>query len=128
MSPELYVQVARRLGPAIAPYGVTLYGPDTASAANARPYVAAMIANPDVFQWFSSIATHEYFTAHQLPDLIADVRAAGSNLPVYITEYTSFRYGAMDRGQEASNEMGHMLDSLQVYASLMNAGADNAVY
>ncbi len=128
MSPELYVDVAGRLGPKIAPYGVTLYGPDTASAANARPYVAAMVANPEVFQWFSAIATHEYFTAHDLAGLMADVRAAGSNLPVYITEYTSFRYGAMDRGQEASNEIGHMLDSLQVYASLMNAGADNAIY
>jgi hypothetical protein len=34
----------------------------------------------------------------------------------------------MDRGQEASNEIGHMIDSLQVYASLMNAGADAALY
>jgi hypothetical protein len=128
MSPELYVEVARQLGPRVAQYGVTLYGPDTASAGNARPYVAAMVANPDVLQWFSSIATHEYFTAHELPALIADVRAAGSSLPVYITEYTSFRFGAMDRGQEATNEIGHMLDSLQVYASLMNAGADAAIY
>ena len=128
MSPELYVEVARRLGPAVAQHGVTLYGPDTASAGNARPYVAAMAANPDVLQWFSSIATHEYFTTHELPALISDVRAAGSSLPVYITEYTSFRFGAMDRGQEATNEIGHMLDSLQVYASLMNAGADAAIY
>jgi hypothetical protein len=49
-------------------------------------------------------------------------------MPVYVTEYTSFRFGAMDRGQEATNEIGHMLDSLQVYASLMNAGADAAIY
>lgn len=128
MSPELYVEVARRLGPKLAPFGVTLYGPDTASAANARPYVEALAANPDALRWFSSIATHEYFTSHELPDLIADVRAAGSSLPVYVTEYTSFRFGAMDRGQEATNELGHMLDSLQVYASLMNAGADAAIY
>ncbi|HZO31363.1 MAG TPA: hypothetical protein VFH48_35825 [Chloroflexota bacterium] len=126
--PHMYVEVARKLGPRIAPYGVTLYGPDTASAGNARPYFAAMAADPEALRWFSSIATHEYFTTHELRELIADVRAAGSSLPVYITEYTSFRFGAMDRGQEATNEMGHMLDSLQVYASLMNAGADAAIY
>jgi hypothetical protein len=126
--PDLYVEVARRLGPKVAQYGVTLYGPDTASAGNARPYVARLVDDPDVLQWFSSIATHEYFTTHELRELIADVRGAGSTLPVYITEYTSFRFGAMDRGQEATNEMGHMLDSLQVYASLMNAGADAAIY
>jgi O-glycosyl hydrolase len=126
--PELYVEVARKLGPKVAQYGVTLYGPDTASAANARPYVAALVDDPEALKWFGAIATHEYFTNHELRDLIADVRSANSTLPVYVTEYTSFRFGAMDRGQEASNEMGHMLDSLQVFASLMNAGADAAIY
>jgi hypothetical protein len=126
--PDLYVEVARKLGPKIAPYGVGLYGPDTASAANARPYVQALAADPEAWRWFSAIATHEYFTAHELRDLIGDVRAVSPTLPVYVTEYTSFRFGAMDRGQEASNEIGHMLDSLQVYASLMNAGADAAIY
>jgi O-glycosyl hydrolase len=126
--PDLYVQVARALGPRVAQYGVTLYGPDTASAGNARPYVRQILHDPDVFRWFGAIATHEYFVDHELRELIGDVRAAGSSLPVYVTEYTSFRFGAMDRGQEATNEMGHMLDSLQVYASLMNAGADAALY
>ncbi len=126
--PDMYVEIARKLGPRIAQHGVTLYGPDTASAGNARPYFAALAADPEALQWFSSIATHEYFAGHELRELIADVRAVNSTLPIYITEYTSFRFGAMDRGQEASNEMGHMLDSLQVYASLMNAGADAAIY
>lgn len=125
---DLYVEAARKLGPRIAPYGVKLYGPDTASAGNARPYFARMAAEPDVLRWFGAVATHEYFTTHELPQLIADVRAVSPSMPVYITEYTSFRYGAMDRGQEATNEIGHMLDSLQVYASLMNAGADAALY
>jgi O-glycosyl hydrolase len=126
--PELYVEVARRLGPRVARYGVTLYGPDTASAANARPYVQQLVADPDVLRWFGAIATHEYFVTHELGELVADVRAVSPNLPIYVTEYTSFRFGAMDRGQEATNEIGQMLDSLQVYASLMNAGADAALY
>jgi hypothetical protein len=126
--PDLYAEVARRLGPRIAPYGVKLYGPDTASAANARPYLAALAAQPDALQWFGAVATHEYFAAHDLTGLVADVRAVSPSMPVYVTEYTSFRFGALDRGQEASNEIGQMLDSLQVYASLMNAGADAAIY
>jgi O-glycosyl hydrolase len=126
--PELYVEVARRLGPRVARFGVTLYGPDTASAANARPYLARLAAEPDALQWFGAVATHEYFTTHELRELIADVRSISPKMPVYVTEYTSFRFGAMDRGQEARNEIGHMLDSLQVYASLMNAGADAAIY
>lgn len=126
--PDLYLEVARRLGPRVAPYGVTLYGPDTASAANALPYTDLILHDPDVLQWFGAIATHEYFTDHQLAELIWRVRSVNPSLPVYVTEYTSFRFGAMDRGQEARNEMGHMIDSLQVYASLMNAGADAALY
>ncbi|MFN8633302.1 MAG: hypothetical protein U0893_05550 [Chloroflexota bacterium] len=126
--PDLYAEIASKLGPRLSQYGVLLYGPDTASAANARPYVARLLDDPDTLHWFGAIATHEYFTSHELADLVADVRAGGSELPVYVTEYTSFRFGALDRGQEASNEIGQMLDSLQVYASLMNAGADAAIY
>jgi hypothetical protein len=107
---------------------VKLYGPDTASAANAIPYVQRMLADPEVLVHFDAVATHEYFTEHAIADLVRMVRDGGSNLPIYVTEYTSFRYGAMDRGQEATNEVGHMLDSLQVYASIMNAGADAALY
>ena len=77
--PHMYVEIARKLGPRIAQHGVTLYGPDTASAGNARPYFAALAADGEALQWFSSIATHEYFTTHELRELIADVRAAGSD-------------------------------------------------
>jgi len=126
--PDLYVEVARRLGPRVAQYGVGLYGPDTASAANARPYVEELAAEPEALRWFRSIATHEYFANNELRELIGDVRTISPSMPVYVTEYTSFRFGAMDRGQEATNEIGQMLESLQVYASLMNAGADAALY
>ncbi len=128
IDPDAFVDLAGRLGPALAQYGVTLYGPDTASAANAIPYVERLLAAPDVLAYFGAIATHEYFTEHAVADLVRTVRAGGSDLPVYVTEYTSFQFGALDRGQEASSEVGQMLDSLQVYASVMNAGADAALY
>ena len=123
-----FLEVARRLGPSLANYGVTLYGPDTASAANAIPYVQRLLAEPEVLAHFGAIATHEYFADHALDQLIDAVQGGGSDLPVYVTEYTSFQFGALDRGQETTNEIGQMLDSLQVYASLMNAGADAALY
>jgi O-glycosyl hydrolase len=128
IDPDLYLEIARKLGSRLDPYGVRLYGPDTASAANALPYLDRILDDPRALRWFGAIATHEYFTDHDLRGLIARVRGAGSTLPVYVTEYTSFQYGALDRGQEARNEIGQMLDSLQVYASLMNAGADAAIY
>lgn len=126
--PDLYLDVARKLGPRVAPYGVNLNGPDTASASNALPYTDRLLADPDVLRWFGVISTHEYFTEHALVELTERVRRVKPALPIYVTEYTSFRFGALDRGQEATNEIGHMLDSLQVYASLMNAGADAALY
>ena len=126
--PDRYVEVARKLGPRLAPYGVTLNGPDTASAANALPYLDQLLEEPDLLQYFGAITTHEYFPENSMAELVQRVHATQSGLPVYATEYTSFRFGAMDRGQEATNEIGHMIDSLQVYASLMNAGADAAIY
>ncbi len=128
VDPDLYVSVARQLGPRLAPYGVKLYGPDTASAANALPYVERMVDEPDALQWFGAVATHEYFSDNAMGQLVSVVHDADPKLPVYVTEYTSFQYGSLDRGQEARNEIGQMLDSLQIYASLMNAGADAAIY
>ena len=104
-----------------------LYGPDTASAANAIPYVDLLLDEPSATQYFNAIGTHEYFPEHGLADLVSLLRSRDSSLPVYVTEYTSFMFGAMDRGQEASDEMGHLLDSLNTYLSLMNAGADAAL-
>jgi O-glycosyl hydrolase len=128
IDPDLYVSIARQLGPRLAPYDVKLYGPDTASAANAMPYIERMVEDPEALRWFGAVATHEYFTDNAVAELISTVHATDPTLPVYVTEYTSFQYGALDRGQEARNEIGQMLESLQVYASVMNAGADAAIY
>lgn len=128
IDPDDFVSLARKLGPALAAYDVALYGPDTASAENAIPYVQRLLREPAVLGYFAAIGTHEYFTEHELRLLVETVRGADWTLPIYVTEYTSFRFGALDRGQEASDEVGQMLDSLRVYASLMNTGADAALY
>ncbi len=128
VDPDDYVEIARKLGPSLARYGVLLYGPDTASAEHALPYVERLLDEPSVLAYFAAIATHEYSTDNSFGELLRTVRQGGSNLPIYATEYTSFQFGALDRGQEASNEIGHMLDSLQVLANLLNGGADAALY
>jgi hypothetical protein len=128
IDPDLFMEVAAELGPRLARYGVGLYGPDTASATNAMPYVDLLLNEPSTAAYFNAIGTHEYFSEHGLSDLVNLLRSSGSSLPVYVTEYTSFMFGAMDRGQEASDEVGHLLDSLSTYISVMNAGADAALY
>jgi O-glycosyl hydrolase len=128
IDPDLFVEVAAELGPRLARYGVGLYGPDTASASNAIPYVDQLLSEPRAMRYFNTIGTHEYFPENGLADLVDVVRGGGSSLPVYVTEYTSFMFGAMDRGQEASYEMGHTVESLNTFFSLMNSGADAALY
>lgn len=127
--PELFVDVARKLGPALEPYGVELYGPDTASAENALDYLPLMLDDPVVMAHLAAIATHQYFPSPYLERLVESVRAsAWSRLPVYVTEYTSFGFGSLDRGEEANDEVGFMLDIAATAASLYADGADATLY
>jgi O-glycosyl hydrolase len=128
IDPELFVDVAAELGPRLARYGVALYGPDTASAANALPYVDALLDDRKTLRYFNILSTHEYFADNNVTDLVDLIQSHGLSLPLYVTEYTSFMFGAMDRGQAASDEVGHLLDTLNTYFSLMNGGADAALY
>ena len=116
------------LGPSLAQYDVKLYGPDTASAANALAVRRSAARGPGratvVRRHRHARVLHRQRASRSLS---LTVHADRSDLPVYVTEYTSFQYGALDRGQEATTR-SVMLDSLQVYASLMNAGADAALY
>jgi O-glycosyl hydrolase len=128
VSPDDLAEIARRLGPALQPYGVKLYGPDTASAENALDYLDPLIGDPAITPYLAAIATHQYFPSAYVEQLVETVRDSGTNLPVYITEYTSFHYGSLDRGQEASDEVGFMLDSAATLATLYDGGVDAALY
>jgi hypothetical protein len=127
--PDEFVELARKLGPSLAQYGVQLYGPDTASAENALEYLPGLMAEPEVMSHFAAVATHQYYPSPFVERLVASVAASDyAHLPVYVTEYTSFTYGEMDRGQEASDEVGTLLDVAETAASLYNDGIDAALY
>jgi hypothetical protein len=49
-------------------------------------------------------------------------------LPLYVTEYTTYRYGNLDDGQEAPSEMAYLLEIATVLQSHLTAGADAALY
>src|SRR5262249_38906354 len=60
--------------------------------------------------------------------LVETVRGSAYDLPVYVTEYTSFEFGDLDRGQEARDEVGFMLDVAATVASHYDDGVDAALY
>ena len=126
--PDDYAEVARRLGPRLAEYGVKLYGPDTASAENALWYLAYYLDDPSVMDYMGAIATHQYFPSPFVEQLVAEVQGSGYQLPLIVTEYTSFHYGELDRGDESGDEVGFMLDIATTAASLYNNGVDAALY
>jgi hypothetical protein len=127
--PDLFVEVGRKLGRALAPYGVKLYGPDTASAENALNYLPGMMRDEELMSYLASVGTHQYYPSPWVERLVETVRASDyRHLPVYITEYTSFGFGALDRGREATDEVGFMLDIAATAASLYNDGVDAALY
>jgi O-glycosyl hydrolase len=128
IGPDDLAEIARRLGPALAPYGVKLYGPDTASAENALDYLDPFISDPAITPYMAAIATHQYFPSGYVEQLVQTVRDSGVGLPVYISEYTSFHYGSLDRGQESTDEVGFMLDSAATLATLYDGGVDAALY
>jgi len=56
------------------------------------------------------------------------MREGGLSLPLYVTEYTTYRYGNLDDGQEAPAEMPYLLEIASVLQSHLTSGADAALY
>jgi hypothetical protein len=126
---DLFLEVARKLGPALAPYGVKLYGPDTASAENALDFLPAMLEDPGIMDYMAAVGTHQYYPSFYVERLVETVRSSDyAHLPVVVTEYTGFGFGSMDRGEETHDEVGFMLDIATTLASLHNDGVDAALY
>lgn len=128
IAPDDLAELARRLGPRLAPYGVKLYAPDTASAERALDYLDPLLDDPTIVEHLGAIATHQYYPSTYLDELVNRVRTAPGELPVYVTEYTSFDFGELDRGEQADDEVGFMLDVATTLTALYNSGADAALY
>ncbi|HWP29138.1 MAG TPA: hypothetical protein VFB73_17405 [Chloroflexota bacterium] len=120
--------VARLVGQRLAAYGVRLYGPDTCNAEAAVDYVEALIRDGGALEYFAAIGTHQYTPGGEVAELLRVMREAGVDLPLYITEYTTYRFGNLDDGQEAPDEMAFLLEIATVLQSHLVAGADAALY
>jgi hypothetical protein len=56
------------------------------------------------------------------------VRSRRPQLPVIITEYTSFGFGDLDDGQEVNDRVGYTLDIVNMLLAHYRYGADAALY
>ena len=126
--PEGLAYIAHQLAPRLAPYGVKLYGPDTATAQSTLQYLPYLLADPTIVDAMAFVGFHQY-SADPLVGAVADMaRAARVDLPVIVTEYTSFNYGDLDAGQDTNDRMGFTLDVLDTVLAHYRYGVDAALY
>src|SRR5579884_3692807 len=128
ISPQDFPRVARLVGERLAQYGVRLYGPDTCNAESAVHYLDALLIDGEALEYFAVIGTHQYSPGGEVAELLREMREGGLDLPLYVTEYTTYRYGNLDDGQEAPAEMPYLLEIASVLQSHLTAGADAALY
>lgn len=128
ISPHDFPTVARLVGERLAAYGVQLYGPDTCNADSATHYLDALLHDGGALDYFAAIGTHQYAPGGEVAELVRQMREGGLTLPLYVTEYTTYRYGNLDDGQEAPAEMPYLLEIATVLQSHLTSGADAAIY
>jgi O-glycosyl hydrolase len=128
ISPRDFPTVARLVGERLAAYGVKLYGPDTCNADSATHYLHDLLRDEQVLDYFAAIGTHQYAPGGEVAELVRQMREGGLTLPLYVTEYTTYRYGNLDDGQEAPAEMPYLLEIATVLQSHLTGGADAAIY
>ena len=126
--PDGLAYIAHRLAPRLAANGVKLYGPDTADGRDALPYLSLLLDDPVVADNLAFVGFHQYFPSGEVGDVVDFVHARRPDLPVIVTEYTSFGFGDLDDGQEAHNQYGFTLDVLTTLLSHYRQGVDAALY
>ena len=126
--PEGLAYIAHQLAPRVAPLGVKLYGPDTASSANAVRYLPDLLDDPVIADNLAFVGFHQYFASPEVGDAANLVHARRPDLPVIVTEYTSFGFGDLDDGQEANAQYGFTLEIASMLLSHLRWGADAALY
>jgi len=126
--PDGLAYIAHRLAPRLAALGVQMYGPDTADGRDALPYLSVLLNDPVVADNLAFVGFHQYFPSSEVGDVVDFVRARRPDLPVIVTEYTSFGFGDLDNGQEAHNQYGFTLDIVTTLLSHYRQGVDAAMY
>jgi O-glycosyl hydrolase len=128
ITPDGLAYIAHRLAPRVAANGVKLYGPDTANGENALQYLPLLLTDPVVADNLAFVGFHQYFPSREVDSVVAYVHEQRPDLPVVITEYTSFRFGDLDDGQEANAQIGFALDIATTVLAHYRAGVDAALY
>lgn len=126
--PDGLVYIAHQLAIRLEPYGVRLYGPDTSNAEAAMDYLPGLLRDPVVANHLAFVGFHQYSGDPTVADLTAYVHALRPHLPVVATEYTSFGFGDLDAGEEASSPLDFTLDIADTLLAHYRLGADAALY
>jgi O-glycosyl hydrolase len=126
--PDGLAYIAHRLAPRLAALGVGLYGPDTANGDHALIYLPLLLDDPVIADNLAFVGFHQYYPSPEVEAVVNYVRARRPDLPVIVTEYTSFGFGDLDDGQEANAQMGFTLDIATTLLSHYRNGVDAALY
>ncbi|MBV8717735.1 MAG: hypothetical protein JO020_12625 [Chloroflexi bacterium] len=126
--PSGLAYIAHQLAPRLGDSGVKLYGPDTANGNAALQYLPSLLGDPVVANALAFVAFHQYYPSSEVGAVADYVHARQPDLPVVVTEYTSFNFGDLDDGQEANAQNGFALDIAATLLSHYREGADAALY
>jgi len=126
--PDGLAYIAHQLAPRLARSGVLLYGPDTANGDNALQYLPLLLADPLVADNLAFVGFHQYYPSGEVQSVVDYVHERRPDLPVIITEYTSFGFGDLDDGQEANAQIGYALDIAAMAIEHYRSGVDAALY
>ncbi|HEX8966383.1 MAG TPA: glycosyl hydrolase [Chloroflexota bacterium] len=126
--PSGLAYIAHQLAPRVAADGVKLYGPDTSNGTAALKYIPLLLDDPQIADNLAFVAFHQYYPSSEVDSVLDVVRARRPDLPVIVTEYTSFNFGDLDAGQEANAQNGFGLDIAATLLSHYARGVDAAVY
>jgi O-glycosyl hydrolase len=126
--PSGLAYIAHQLAVRLGAMGVKLYGPDTANGADALQYLPPLLDDPTVSDALAFVAFHQYYQSSEVGSVADYVHSRRADLPVVVTEYTSFNFGDLDDGQEANAQTGFALDIAATLLSHYRQGADAALY
>jgi O-glycosyl hydrolase len=126
--PDGLAYIAHQLAPRLAADNVMLYGPDTADAINALSYLPPLLDDPTIANNLAFVGFHQYYASGDVGAVVDLVHSSRPDLPVIVTEYTSFNFGDLDAGQEANAQNGFTLDVASTLLSHYRNGVDAAIY
>lgn len=126
--PDGLAYIAHQLAPRLAADNVKLYGPDTADAIDALAYLPQLLDDPTIANNLAFVGFHQYYASGDVGAVVDLVHASQPDLPVIVTEYTSFSFGDLDAGQEANAQNGFTLDIASTLLSHYRNGVDAAIY